>query len=249
MTASRSGGGKRSQGSSRDQQESAFTSILAALVGRVPGARAAALVDRDGETVDYAGDSDAFGLRLAAAHWRIVLGQAERQGSLQSLQWVAIRAARRSYLAHILPEGYALVVALSRAAGFAGWQRAVAACVRALGEEAGWRMASMPRAWFPLEVVCDDRRRPRAARIGARAHGIEVLGTLVPATLRPPLKAGNNLRGKREARASRGERAWRVRFDTGAEATLVHEPSGAWYTDEPVDRTETPRKPLTGRRR
>jgi hypothetical protein len=209
-------------------------------VGRVPGARAAALVDRDGETVDYAGEADAFGLRVAAAHWRIVLCEAERQRSLHALKWLAVRAARRSYLVHALPDGYALVVALSRAAGFVGWQRAVAACVRALGEEAGWPAASAPR-WFPVEIVCDDRRRPCSARVESRVHTIEILGTLVRSTLRTVSDA--------RAPPVRGERGWRVRFDTGVEATLVREPGGTWYTDESVQRAGAPRKPLTGRRR
>ena len=46
---------RRPPRSSRDQHESAFASILRLLVARVPGARAAALVDCLGETVDYAG--------------------------------------------------------------------------------------------------------------------------------------------------------------------------------------------------
>jgi hypothetical protein len=234
-------GRRRSTSASRDQQESAFTSILAALVGRVAGARAAALVDRDGETVDYAGDADAFGLRVAAAHWRIVLCEAERQRSFQGLRWLAVRSARRSFIVHVLPEGYALVLALSRAAGFVGWQRAVAACVRALGDEAGWHVASVAGArWFPLEILCDERRRPSAVRSESRVHSIEILGSLVRSTLRSVSVA--------TGRVSRGERAWRVRFDTGVEATLVREPGGTWYADEPVDR-ESPSKPLTGIRR
>ena len=51
--------------------ECAFAEILRALVARSPGARAAVLVDSEGETVDYAGEADAFELRILAAHMTI----------------------------------------------------------------------------------------------------------------------------------------------------------------------------------
>ena len=60
----------------RDQRESAFTAILTDLVERVPGARCAALVDRDGETVDYGGRGSPYEMRVAAAHLRIVFDEA-----------------------------------------------------------------------------------------------------------------------------------------------------------------------------
>ena len=122
----------------RDQRESAFAVILAAFVSRVPGARGAALVDFEGETVDYAGRVDPFELRVAAAHWRIVLNEAAAQPSLKRVGALAIRAARRTYLVSVLPEGYALVAILVRRAGLSGYERALAVCVRALGEEAAW---------------------------------------------------------------------------------------------------------------
>jgi hypothetical protein len=200
----------------RDQHESAFASILAGLVERVPGARAAAFVDRQGETVDYAGSLDPFGVRLAAAHWRIVLDDANQQPSLSAVRWLAVRAGRVSYLLQDLPDGYALVVVLARAAGFSGWRRAVASCVLALGEEAGW--TSTGARWFPVDVVADPRRRPRALRPAADAapRPIEILGAV----------AGG---------LARRERAWRVRLDTGIEATLVREPGGVWYSDEQLE--------------
>ena len=200
----------------RDQNESAFASILAGLVERVPGAKAAAFVDRQGETVDNSGRIDPFAMRLAAAHWRIVLDEMTRQRSFRSVRWLALRAGRASYLLHDLPEGYALIVVLARAAGFFGWRRAVAACILALGEEAGWTSSGPP--WFPVQVIADERRRPSSLRPaeGAPPRPIEVLGTL----------AGG---------LARRERGWRVRFDTGVEATLVREPGGVWYSDEPPE--------------
>jgi hypothetical protein len=199
----------------RDQRESAFTSILAGLLQRVPGARAAALVDRDGETVDYAGEMDTYAVRLAAAHWRLVLDELGRQDSFRSVRWVVLRAHRTSFLVHDLPEEYALVLVLARAAGFSGWGRAVAACARALGDEAGWTWVGLP--WFPAQVTADGRGRPLSVRVlGGRVCAIQILGSM---------------RGG----LGRSERGWRVRFDTGVEATLVREPGGVWYTDEPIE--------------
>jgi len=208
----------------RDQHESAFASILAGLVGRIPGARAAALVDRQGETVDYSGGLDPFGMRLAAAHWRIVLDELNGQRTFRSVRWLVLRAGRVSYLVHELPEGYALTVVLARAAGFFGWRRAVAACAYALGHEAGWSWSGVP--WFPVQITADERRRPRSlspATPGARPRPIEILGAMA-------------------AGLARSERGWRVRFDTGVEATLVREPGGLWYSDEPLEsrRPEAP---------
>lgn len=204
----------------RDQRESAFAVILAAFVSRVPGARGAALVDFEGETVDYAGRVDSFELRVAAAHWRIVLNEAAAQPSLKGVGALAIRAARRTYLVSVLPEGYALVAILVRRAGLSGYKRALAVCARALGEEAAWSWVgvSPPASWFWLDVVADERRRPsavRGVRDEDRARPVEILGSVVT-------RSGPEPR----------ERAWRVRFDSGLEAMLVREPGGMWYTDE-----------------
>lgn len=197
----------------RDQPESAFASILAGLVERVPGARAAALVDVDGETVDYAGRLDPFTLKLAAAHWRIVLHHMEASGGL-GVRWMWARAASSSYLLNALPEGYALALVLARGAGFGGWRRAMASCTRELGQEAGWTwLGGAPASWFPVDVAADPRRRPLTMQWGGRERSLEVLGMV----------AGG---------LGRGERGWRVRIDSLVEATLVREPGGRWYADE-----------------
>jgi hypothetical protein len=225
---------RRGTRSSRDQTESPFASILGALVARVPGARAAALVDLQGETVDYAGRGAPFDLRLAAAHWRLVLDEAQAQTSLPSLTWFAVRAARGSYLVYALPDGYALVILLTRAAGFVGWHRAVATCARALGEEAGWRWpGTASAAWFPVEVVSDERHRPRSVRIAGRLRSLEILGALV--------RHAHREAGEGPDSVAPRERGWRVRFASGIEATLVREPGGVWYTDEPFEAAVAPR--------
>jgi hypothetical protein len=214
MSTSRRGHRSHTAPIFRDQRESAFTSILAGLVERIPGARAAALVDRDGETVDYSGEIDSYAMRLAAAHWRLVLDQMRGQPAFHSVHWIAVRGGRTSYLVHDLPEEYALVVAVARAAGFFGWRRAVAACARALGDEAGWTWVGV--RWFPAQVTADPRRRPHLVLVDGQPCAVEILGTL----------AGG---------LGRRERGWRVRLETGVEATLVRESGGIWYSDEPID--------------
>ena len=200
----------------RDQHESAFASILAGVVARVPGAKGAALVDCEGETVDYAGSVDSFEMRLEAAHWRLVLENARAQPSLGGVVWIALRSANRTYLVQGLPEGYGLVVSFVRAASFLGWGRAVPACARALAEEARWDSAPAGASpWFPLEVLADARRRPVAARVAEELRPLEILGSLASGV-------------------GRRERGWRVRLDTGVETTLVREPGGSWYADEPL---------------
>jgi hypothetical protein len=289
--ATKVGREQRDQRDQRDQGESAFTSILGALVARVPGAQAAAMVDHEGETVDYAGAGDPFGLRVMAAHWRIVFQQADVQSSLRGLHWLVVRGARRSFLVHSLPRDYALIITFTRAAGFAGWQRAVATCARALCQEAGWgslenwvsavaATAAPPGpgrygaklGWFPIDVIADERRRPQSVRVGGRLHAVEILGTIMEQPQQPQqpqqgngtsgaagtaraervpgiAASGRHKRGRRgpgqlprqkagqsAARGGvRGERAWRVRMGEGVEATVVREPGGIWYADEPVD--------------
>jgi hypothetical protein len=205
----------------RDQSESAFSAILGDLVTRVSGARAAALVDRDGETVDYAGEGSPFEMRVAAAHFRIVLDETRSQPSLRAARSLVVHAARASFAVHSLPDGYALVVRMTRGAGFRGLGRAVASCIRALAEEAGW--ASDPVAWYPIEVVSDERGTPRTAR-AAPVAGAESLDPDVPL----------EVLGRYRSALPAQERAWRVRIPSGVELTLVREPGGFWYADQPV---------------
>jgi hypothetical protein len=218
----------RGPDSKRDQHESAFTAILGALVARVPGARAAILVDFEGETVDYAGSVDPYASKVAAAHWCVVLDGITTRAALSPARWVWLRAGRSSYLVHALPDGYALVLVLTRAAGFVGWRRAVAACARSIGVEAGWAWGKSPAgAWYSVDIVSDDRRRPAGLRMAGQLHRVDILGAV----------AGG---------LGRGERAWRAHFHTGVDATLVREPGGAWYVDERIEieppRTAPPRR-------
>jgi hypothetical protein len=228
---------RRPEPTPRDQEETAFAPILRDVLGRVPGARAAALVDFHGETVDYAGRAAPFDLRVAAAHWRIVLHDVAAQPGLARVRWLVVGAGRGSYLVYALPDDYALVVVLARTAGFVGWQRAAAVCAVALGAEAGWapRRATTTE-WHPVRVSADARLRPRFVRVGGRPRPVEILGMVVK---RPDSgNGGNRGNGDAAARPRTGsrERGWRIRLQTGIEATLVREPGGAWYADEPLDK-------------
>ncbi len=209
---------RQRRSTARDQHETPFASILDDLVARVPGAVAAALVDAGGETVDYAGEIPPFDVKVAAAHWRIVLLDVERAGVLGTVRSLVVRAARRSFIACPLPDAYALIVVLRRRAGFTASSRALYACERALCREAGWEASGALHAgpeWCPVTVECDRRRRPTTVRGLAQVHRVDILGALVGLHAR--------------------EVGFRVRLDTGAELTLVREAGGFWYSDELID--------------
>lgn len=188
---------------------------------RVPGARGAALVDGDGETVDYSGRGNPYEMRVAAAHFRILLDQARGQASLGDVRTIVARAARASFAVHALPEGYALVIHFARGAGFRGVTRAIPVCIQWLAEEAGWPPARSP--WHAVDVVVDERGTPRVARMSRVTDEVGAdAGTPV------------EVLGRYRAALPEREKAWRVRLPSGVELTLVHESSGFWYVDEPL---------------
>jgi len=188
----------------------AFAKILTDLIGRLPGAFACALVDLGGETVDYAGIVDPFDVKVAAAHMRIVLNDLEEYGALGRPRSVVLRAARRTFIARRLPEGYALVVLLRRRAGFAASARAFAACERALSAEAEWKHVEEGTPWFPIDVAIDARGRP--TRVGSPPVAVEVFGSVMG--------------------LPRTERGFRVRTQGGSEMTVIREVGNCWYADE-----------------
>jgi hypothetical protein len=203
----------------RDQARTSFTTILDHFIRRIPGAHGVALVDLEGETVDYAGHADPFDIKLSAAHWRLVLGVIADHDALGEPRSLVVRGTRRSFVAYALPEGYALVLLLGRRAGFAASSRAFYDCERALAREAGWSVATGGRQWHAVRVDCDRRKRPIRVRTGRMARSLEVLGVVVPAS------PGRRVR----------EQGFRVRLDSGAELTLVREAGGHWYSDEPLE--------------
>lgn len=200
----------------RDTDTTAFTSLLAELIARIPGARAAALVDADGESVDYAGDLDPFDVKVAAAHFRIVLGELDQVPLLRSAHTLVVRGRARSFIVQSLPDRYAVVIVLRRGAGFASGARAFTVFERALQAEAGIGQRRPAPSCTPVIVERGARGRPEAV-LGADglSHRLEVLGSVMG--LRPR------------------ERGYRVRLATGFETTLVREPGGSWYADDALD--------------
>ena len=192
----------------RDTEPTPFTPILQALLEAIPGAHAATLVDGEGETVDYTWRGDPFDLRVAAAHLQLMLQDIERFNGLGAARWVTVRGRHKSIAATVLPEGYALTLTLRSRSAFALSTRALRVCIRALANEAGWKLPPGDRSWFAASVTTDRRGRP--VRVGAETD-VEVLGALVG--------------------LSRRERGFRVRTVNGAEFMLVREACGQWYAD------------------
>jgi hypothetical protein len=198
----------------RDQETTTFTDILRRLLRATSGARAAALVDFEGETVDYAGVLDPFELRIAAAHWQIVLAQLGN--SLGAVRQIIVRTRARSYVVRRLHASYALVLVLYRHAAFAVSRRALQEADARLCAEAGWPLPDTA-FWFSLDVETDPRDPVRPIRMNAGDgwQGVEVIGCLTDLGSR--------------------DRGYRVRLESGAEIMLVREGLGRWFIDEHID--------------
>ena len=205
----------------RDQAASSFSGILMGLCEGA-GALAVALVDQEGETVDYAGYVDPYSIRVTAAEWRLVLrvARAAPPAKLPRAEAILVRCQSKSYAIVGLPDGYALVLELPRRS-FGCSRRAVAEAVRAIELEAsldGPASSLGVERWFRVEVrtASADRRRPEAVW-----H---------EGSWRPIVVLGRHHAGPKLPRPGR-EVAFRARFPTGLEFTLVREPTGRWFAD------------------
>jgi hypothetical protein len=200
----------------RDQDPSSFFGILESLLGSAPGILGAALVDGEGETVDYAGELSPFQIKVAAAHLRLILNEVVREGgnAFGTPREIAIRAEKGTFVIRSLPDGYALVIVLARRALVLS-ARAVDRIERELSAEAGWTLSWRGPTWYPVEVepAARDRRRPARIRAGSAWETVVVIGTVVGLAR---------------------DRGYRVLLRSGAEVTLIRESHGAWYSDEPV---------------
>jgi hypothetical protein len=212
----------------RDQAASAFTGTLMRLC-EVTGASGVALVDFQGETVDYAGSLDPYDIKVAAAEWRLVL-RAVHESKVPS--WprtheLAVRGQRTSFLGVSLSDGYAIVLTLPRHC-FGVSSRALAEAERELCAEGGLRPSrALERGerWTRVDVRTsnDDPRRPEAVWYGGAWSPVAILGRY------------------RSADLARGELGFRTQLASGAELTLVREPLGYWYADD----TPSPSSPPT----
>jgi hypothetical protein len=174
-------------------------------------------VDRQGETVDYAGYVAPFDLKVAAAEWRLVLDRLAYASP--ALAWpdtheLVVRAARLSFVVVPLNEGYALVVELRRHAGGVS-RRALGEAVRELCREAELEppRRPAPERWELVEVrtSAGNVRRPQAMWHGGQWHQLEILGRY---------RAGEL--GRREV-------GYRARLGARVDISLVREPLGRWY--------------------
>lgn len=201
----------------RDQEASTFTTILQRLLESTPASRGAVLVDHDGETVDYAGILDPFDLKIAAAHWAIVISELRELEHFGDSQQITVRARNRGYIVRRLPEGYGLVLVVHARAAFAASDRAMAEIEVNLCAEAGWERSGDSAKWFRVDVetLAPDHVRPHRMKAAGTWQAIEVLGTMVG--LRPR------------------EKGFRVRLAGGAEMSLVRERGRRWFADEHVE--------------
>jgi predicted regulator of Ras-like GTPase activity (Roadblock/LC7/MglB family) len=197
----------------RDQGRSVFADILDDLIRRTPGIVGAVLVDEDGETVDYAGDGAPFQLKVTAAHMQLLRAQVESAmpPPLGRLQQLSIRAASASVVVRTLSDGYALVLLLSRRTLVVS-RRALDQAVSALANEAGWAFVATTPRWHEIEI--EEARsglpRPVMLRTNGRWETLIILGTVVGLA---------------------HEHGYRVRTASGAELTIVREPTGYWYAE------------------
>jgi predicted regulator of Ras-like GTPase activity (Roadblock/LC7/MglB family) len=203
---------RKSPSPRRDQAASPFTAILERLVRSTPSARGAALVDFEGETVDYAGHIDPFELKVAAATWQIVLSELEATALAGPTQ-VTIRARRSSYVLRRVNHEYAIVLVLHARAAFAVSERALVEAETALAHEAGLARKNR-HTWFGVSVRAAAEHRPVELCVAGSWEPIEVMGAVVGLHDR--------------------ERGYRIRLASGAEMMLVRERSGLWFSDEPI---------------
>ena len=201
----------------REEDESGFTSILRRLIDATPGAIAAALVDAEGETVDYVGASLApFDLKVAAAEFRIVLAQIER-GKLSDhgggTRRMEVRAARRTLVVDALPDGYALLSVLHANAAFGHANRALDAALQDLYREAGWNAPPELTRWHPVEVKVAPQGTPRLVRVDLGWRPVAVIGRVATGL-------------------QRGEIGYRVALQgSETEVTLVRGRDERWWAD------------------
>ena len=199
----------------RDQMPSSFAPTLGRLCSSA-GVVGAALVDSDGEAVDYAGRVSPFEIRVAAAELRIILSRLarSRHTAIRDTQQVTIRGANKSFGAVLLPEGYALVLQLLPRC-FRVSPRALAEAVRECCENAGLDMPERTGQWMRVQVNESPapQRRPRSVWVHRKWLPVEVLGRWVGPEL------------------SSNEIGYRVRLLGGAEVTLVREPLAQWFAD------------------
>ncbi|MET0793818.1 MAG: hypothetical protein ABW061_20030 [Polyangiaceae bacterium] len=199
----------------RDQEASPFSAILWRLCEGC-SALAAALVDKEGETVDYAGRVSPYEIRVAAAELRLVLAFTRTADipDFPLVNEIRIRTGRRSYAIVGLGNGYAIVLELVRHS-FSLSPRALLQATRELETEAGIESVLHPGSprWLRVQVRPSalDPRRPEAVWLDGSWQAVTVLGRY------------------RTGDLARRERGYLAHLSNGAEFSLVREPLGFWF--------------------
>lgn len=201
----------------RDQAASPFSAILLRLC-EASGAHAAALVDGEGETVDYAGAVEPFDIRIAAAEWRLALSLLTSEvPAWADTHELIVRCRTQSFALWVLSDGYALVLVLPRRA-FRVSKRALTEAVTDLQREAGFSCAAdkarVRWARVDVETETSDRRRPRAVWHRGSWCPLTILGRFQSSDLEP------------------GEIGFLTQLASGSELVLVREPLGIWFAGE-----------------
>jgi hypothetical protein len=207
------------RGAVRDQSASAFSAVLGRLCDD-SGALAAALVDGEGETVDYAGLLSPYEIKVAAAEWRIVLAvvKESRLPGFHNVAGLTVRAKSRSFVIEAMPDGYAIALCLPRR-GFGISRRALAQATRELAHEAG---ITLPEARAQVHWARVRVRTPAGSRLYRRPDAIWLQEAWSPITIL----------GRYQARdLSHSELGYLARLASGAEVFLVREPLGVWFID------------------
>jgi hypothetical protein len=211
---------RKRRGAPRDQSDSPFSAILARLCDD-SGAVAAALVDAEGETVDYAGLLTPYEVKVAAAEWRIVLSvvQGAKVPGFRFVTELTVRAKGRSFAISALPDGYAIALCLPRRS-FVVSRRALEQARRELAAEAGLVLpvGRSQVSWVRVTVRTPKARSPQRRRPDA----LWLNGEWSPLTIM----------GRYQARdLARSELGYLARLASGAEVCLVREPLGVWFVD------------------
>ena len=210
---------RRRRGAVRDQSDSTFSAILGRLCDDC-GALASALVDAEGETVDYAGLLSPYEIKVAAAEWRIVLSvvQQSRMPGFHNVAGMIVRAEGRTFLMEAMPDGYAIALCLPRHC-FNVSKRALGQAKRELCQEAG---IVLPEARAQVNWARVKVRTPAGSRLLRRPDAIWLENAWSPLTIL----------GRYQARdLSRSELGYLARLASGAEVFLVREPLGIWFID------------------
>jgi predicted regulator of Ras-like GTPase activity (Roadblock/LC7/MglB family) len=105
----------------REQERTAFTTLLEEMVVGCPGTIAAIFSDAEGEAVDYCTFLDVFDTQITGAQWgSIVAGIRALVGKmgLGELDAVHVRGTDRDFLIQLVGEGYYLTLVLNQGVGW-----------------------------------------------------------------------------------------------------------------------------------